>query len=134
MYTSDKYIHDFDSLFSNYVYAVSGVTMDVDAYVSCIMVLYGCSSVVFCGGIVEAEVYDGVWQAVCPECNVATLPVSKSLLLCTCVKCYNVYSVNLREDWRSVEAILLKRPSKCNRNAITSDTIDVLLQENKDNL
>lgn len=131
----DKQIHDFDTVFGNYVYVVSddGV-LDTDSYVSCLVIFYGLSSVKFTDVVVDAEVYEGVWQAVCPMCKVATLPISKSLSLCTCVKCYNVYSVTLRQDWRSVEALLLKRPSKCNRNAIKSDTISVLLQENKDNL
>lgn len=131
----NKQIHDFDTVFGSYIYVASddGV-LDTDSYVSCLIIFYGLSSVTFTDITVDAEVYEGVWQAVCPTCKVSTLPISKSLSLCACVKCYNVYSVMLREDWRSVEAVLLKRPNKCNRNAIKSDTIDILLQENRDHL
>ena len=89
--------------------------------------------------VVNADIVNGVWSALCSKCHQRVV-IRRSNSLFVCVNCFYTTNVSLfsrvfcREDCYSVENILLCRPSIKNRNAYSFETLEMLLQENKENL
>lgn len=87
----------------------------------------------------NTEVINGVWTTVCTMCNNRVV-IRRLSNIYLCVKCCidadinEFYRLNWRVDWRDVERVLLARPNSLNRNALYTETIRDLVQENREYL
>ena len=148
----NKVVHDFVSLFGGQAYVAYGYDVTTDmGYVNYLrrsseghLNFYPFDQVTGLPIVsehpsTEAEVMGSVWRTVCGVCNAPTvIRKGSSLWLCTgCMGAESIgefYSVIIRSDWRSVEAVLERRPNAKNRNALTNESLDELIQENKERL
>lgn len=143
-------IHDFISLYGAQAYVLYELTLSEDTdYIKYLKHINSDLSklnpftvdglpVLGGGEPVPAEIVHGVWTAVCPSCSSRAL-IRKESSVWFCLRCWDgesgvFSSIVWRSEWDTVEKILLRRPNIGNRNAYSNESIEDLLQENKDNM
>jgi hypothetical protein len=81
-------------------------------------------------GIVKAEIHRGRWIALCPQCE-AGVGVHPEWPVAYCGSCGAALRVVVPAAWRSIEKLLVNRPTK-HQGWLVGETLEDLRRENRE--
>ena len=81
--------------------------------------------------VLRAYVNHGRWVADCPACNGGVLgPNPQDGGTAPCLDCGHLYTIAYPQEWRAIQALLVRRPRMENRNWRPGETCALLRAEN----